>query len=207
MNTDYILQMIDIKKDFSGTTALKAANFSLIEGEVHALVGGNGAGKSSLMKVLTGVYLMDSGTLKIDNKVFKTYNVQEAKKHGISMVFQEFSLIPTLTVAQNIFLGQEPLKAGFIIDDKWCVGAAEKILKKLDMDINANVVTGSLGVEYLQIIEIAKALSRNARILILDKPTSSLSESEKKHLFKFIKSLKQKGISIIYITHRLQEIF
>jgi ribose transport system ATP-binding protein len=199
--------MKDIEKSFNGIPVLKKADFSLGKGEVHALCGGNGAGKSTLMKILTGVYTKDSGTIGIDNKEVEINNGQNAMKHGIAMIFQEFSLIHTLTVAQNIFLAREPRKANGLIDDKECVRATLELLKKLNVDIDPNATVDSLGVGYCQIVEIAKALSKNAKILIMDEPTASLSETETKSLFKLVKQLKEEGISIVYISHRMAEIF
>ncbi|MED4599807.1 sugar ABC transporter ATP-binding protein [Paenibacillus validus] len=207
MSANYALQMMDIEKSFNGIPVLKKAHFSIGRGEVHALCGGNGAGKSTLMKILTGVYTKDAGIIQIDNQTIDINNDQNARKHGIAMIFQEFSLIPTLTVAQNIFLAREPRKANGLIDDKECVRATVEILKKLNVDIDPNATVDSLGVGYWQMIEIAKALSKDAKILIMDEPTASLSESETESLFKLVNQLKAEGISIVYISHRMAEIF
>jgi ribose transport system ATP-binding protein len=207
LQENYALQMTDIEKSFNGVPVLKKAHFSLRKGEVHALVGGNGAGKSTLMKILTGVYSKDNGTIVIDNHTVDIHNAQSAEKHGISMIFQEFSLIPTLTVAQNIFLTREPRKAKGFIDDKECIRGAGEILRRLNVDIDPNATVDSLGVGYWQMVEIAKAISKNAKILIMDEPTASLSESETVSLFKLVNQLKENGISIVYISHRMAEIF
>lgn len=206
MVNNYVLQMKDIEKSFNGIPVLKKADFSLEKGEVHALVGGNGAGKSTLMKILTGVYAKDSGFIEIENNKVEINTTQDAEKNGIAMIFQEFSLIPTLTVAQNIFLTREPRKNGFI-NDKECIQAAEDLLRTLNVNIDPNVTVDSLGVGYWQMVEIAKALSKNAKILIMDEPTASLSESETTSLFKLVNQLKDNGISIVYISHRMAEIF
>ncbi|UOF90349.1 sugar ABC transporter ATP-binding protein [Fodinisporobacter ferrooxydans] len=207
MSQRYVLHMKEIEKSFNGVSVLKKAYFSLGKGEVHALVGGNGAGKSTLMKILTGVYMKDTGTIQIDNNTIEIHSPQDAEKSGIAMIFQEFSLIPTLTVAQNIFLTREPRSAKAFINDKECILAAEEILNKLNVDIDPNATVDSLGVGYWQMVEIAKALSKNAKILIMDEPTASLSESETTSLFKLVKQLKDSGISIVYISHRMAEIF
>ncbi|WCK53189.1 sugar ABC transporter ATP-binding protein [Aneurinibacillus sp. Ricciae_BoGa-3] len=207
MSDNYVLKMENIEKAFNGIPVLKKASFSLAKGEIHALCGGNGAGKSTLMKILTGVYSKDDGTIDIDHHKVEINSMQDAEKNGIAMIFQEFSLIPTLTVAQNIFLTREPRSAKTFINDKECVRAAEAILKTLNVDINPNVTVDSLGVGYWQMVEIAKALSKNAKILIMDEPTASLSESETISLFKLVNQLKENGISIVYISHRMAEIF
>lgn len=207
MSEDYVLQMKNIEKSFNGVPVLKGTNFSVRKGEVHAICGGNGAGKSTLMKILTGVYTKDKGTIQINNKEVDINSTHDAERNGVAMIFQEFSLIPTLTVAQNIFLTRESRSAKTFINDKECIRAAETILEKLNVKINVNDRVDSLGVGYWQMVEIAKALSKNAKILIMDEPTSSLSESETDSLFKLVNQLKQNGITIVYISHRMTEIF
>ncbi|MDP4105760.1 MAG: sugar ABC transporter ATP-binding protein, partial [Bacillota bacterium] len=207
MSEDYVLQMKNIEKSFNGVPVLKGTNFSVRKGEVHAICGGNGAGKSTLMKILTGVYTKDQGTIQINHKEVDINSTHDAERNGVAMIFQEFSLIPTLTVAQNIFLTREARSAKTFINDKECIRAAETILEKLNVKINVNDRVDSLGVGYWQMVEIAKALSKNAKILIMDEPTSSLSESETDSLFKLVNQLKQNGISIVYISHRMTEIF
>lgn len=206
-NTDYALQMIDINKAFNSVPVLSNASFFLKKGEVHALVGGNGAGKSTLMKILTGVYKKDSGKVIVNGKEVDYKDALGAEKHGIAMIFQEFSLIPTLTVAQNISLTREPQLKGHLIDDRKCKERALDVLNRLNIDIDPNEMVGSLSAGYCQMIEIAKAISKDANILVMDEPTSSLSESETISLFSMIKQLKEKGISIVYITHRMSEVF
>lgn len=202
-----ILEMSQICKYFNGITVLDNIHFELKKGEIHALVGGNGAGKSTLMKILTGVYELDSGRISIDSSEIKIKTPNDAEKHGIAMIFQEFSLVPTFTVAQNIFLGREPKKKSGLIDDKKCLQMARQLLDELKVDIKPNTIVSDLGVGYWQMTEIAKALSKETKILIMDEPTSSLTERETEVLFDFITRLKQKGISIIYISHRMDEIF
>lgn len=206
MTKNTFLEMVDIEKSFNGVSVLNKVNFTLEKGEVHALCGGNGAGKSTLMKILTGVYTKDEGTITIEGKPVAIQSTTDSEANGISMIFQEFSLIPTLTVAQNIFLTREP-RNGIFINDKACIAQAETILQRLNVDIDPNETVDSLGVGYWQMVEIAKALSKEAKLLIMDEPTSSLSESESRSLFALIEQLKAEGISIIYISHRMTEIF
>ena len=203
-----MLEMRAIEKQFNRNQVLKNANFSLRKGEVHALMGGNGAGKSTLMKILTGVYTADGGEILIDGQAVTIDSPTGAEALGVAMIFQEFSLVPTLTVAQNIYLNREPRSAGgLLIDDSELVRRAQAILDELGEDIDASLPVSRLSVGMCQIVEIAKALSKNARILIMDEPTSSISESEVERLFSFVRRLKANGISIIYISHRMAEIF
>ena len=201
------LEMIDIRKSFGNIPVLRNVSFRLARGEVHALMGGNGAGKSTLMKILTGVYTRDSGSVRIDGQEVDLHDASSAERAGIAMIFQEFSLIPTLTVAQNIFLRREPRIAGTpFINNSEMVRRSRALLDELGVDIDPETPVGSLSVGYMQIVEIAKALSKNARILVMDEPTSSLSESETEALFHLVRRLKQSGISIVYISHRMAEI-
>lgn len=201
------LEMRDISKSFNGIKVLDNVHFELKKGEVHALMGGNGAGKSTLMKILTGVYQLDAGQIQIDGSEVQIKTPTDSEKHGVSMIFQEFSLVPTLTVAQNIFLNREPKTALGFIDDRKCVQLTKQLLEELNVDIKPNDIVADLGVGYWQMTEIAKALSKETKILIMDEPTSSLTKRETEVLFEFIGRLKQKGISIIYISHRMDEIF
>ena len=208
MQENNLLEMREIEKSFSGTAVLKKANFSLHKGEVHALMGVNGAGKSTLMKILTGVYPKDDGTILLNGKSINITSPQVAEHFGIAMIFQEFSLIPTLTVAQNIFLKREPrIVSGLVIDDAETIRRAQLILNELGEDIDPRARVEQLSVAKCQIVEIAKALSKNARILVMDEPTSSISEAEVSRLFKFVRRLKESGISVVYISHRMTEIF
>jgi ribose transport system ATP-binding protein len=199
--------MRNISKSFNGINVLDSVDFSVKKGEVHALMGGNGAGKSTLMKTLTGVYEADSGEIYIDGKQVSIKNMQDARDNYISMIFQEFSLIPTLTVAENIFLTRESKTSLGLLNDKECIEKTKVLLEELEVDIHPNDVVQDLGVGYWQMTEIAKALSQEAKILIMDEPTSSLTKKETEVLFAFIEKLKRKGISIIYISHRMDEIF
>ncbi|WP_156183154.1 sugar ABC transporter ATP-binding protein [Mesobacillus campisalis] len=202
-----ILEMKKISKAFNGITVLDNVDFSVKKGEVHALMGGNGAGKSTLMKILTGVYTADSGDILIEGKPVNIRNYEEAQQNNISMIFQEFSLIPTLTVAQNIYLTREKKTSIGLLDDQDCEKKTEKLLEELGVDIKPDDIVQNLGVGYWQMTEIAKALSQKAKILIMDEPTSSLTKTETEVLFSFINKLKAKGYSIIYISHRMDEIF
>jgi ribose transport system ATP-binding protein len=208
MSDANILEMRGIEKAFSGIPVLKRANFALRRGEVHALMGGNGAGKSTLMKILTGVYTKDGGTVSIEGKTVDFATPGDAERAGIAMIFQEFSLVPTLSVAQNMFLKREPRTAGgAFVNDAEAVRRARAVMKDLGEDIDVRTPVEQLSVGMCQMVEIAKALSKNARILVMDEPTSSLSESETETLFKIVEKLKASGISIVYISHRMAEIF
>ena len=206
-NRNVILEMRQINKAFKGVSVLKDMDFTLEKGEVHALLGGNGAGKSTLMKILNGVYSKDSGEIVIDGEEVDISSADAAQKAGVSMIYQEFSLLPTLTVAQNIFLKRESQK-GVLLDDKTDIEKAQKILNMLNIGhIKPRTIVSQLNVGYQQMIEIAKALSKDAKILVMDEPTASLSQSETETLFKVIHDLKRTGLSIIYISHRMEEVF
>jgi len=202
-----ILEMRDMEKSFNGIPVLKKAQFELRRGEIHALMGGNGAGKSTLMKILTGVYVRDAGTLTLEGRELDFQTPLEAEAAGVAMIFQELSLVPTLTVAQNIFLHREPRRAGGLLDDGAARRRAAEILKDLGEDIDPRTPVELLSTGARQMVEIAKALSKNARVLIMDEPTSSLSETETQSLFRIARRLKESGISIVYISHRMSEIF
>jgi len=199
--------MKNISKSFNGVKVLHDVNFSVNKGEVHALMGGNGAGKSTLMKILTGVYTADKGEILIEGKPVSIKSYEDAKANKISMIFQEFSLIPTLTVAQNIYLTRESKTPLGLLDDKENARKTEKLLKELGVDIKPSDIVQDLGVGYWQMTEIAKVLSQEAKVLIMDEPTSSLTKRETEVLFSFINQLKEKGYAIIYISHRMDEIF
>ena len=205
-NNDLILQMIDVTKDFSGVVVLRDVNFELKRGEVHAIVGQNGAGKSVLMKILNGVYTRSSGKIILDGEDVHFANPHDACMKGIGMIYQEFSLIPTMSVAKNIFLNREP-KRGFIVNDSYMVKSANEILQDLGADINPIQPVRNLSVSHKQLVEIGKVVSEERKIIIMDEPTASLSHGEVETLNKVIRRLRNKGISIIYITHHLNEIF
>lgn len=205
--TTPVVALKNIVKQFNGITVLHGVDFALLPGEIHALMGGNGAGKSTLMKILQGVYTPTSGTIEVMGESADIPDPQTAKALGIGMVFQEFSLIPTLTVAQNIFLSSEPRNRWGLIDDRAAERQAAALFADLGVEIDPKATVASLSTGYWQLTEIAKALSQNARILILDEPTAALTVSETQALFALIEKLKAKGISMIYISHRMEEVF
>ncbi len=204
---DAATRMTGISKSFFGNRVLHGVDFELVPGEVHALVGGNGAGKSTLMKILQGVYTPDEGQIEVNGRQVEIRSPHVARELGIGMIFQEFSLIPTLTVAQNVMLGNEPRGALGLIDDRESARQTSAIFAEMGEEIDPGARVGDLGTGYWQLTEIAKALSQEARVLIMDEPTSSLTASESNALFALIERLKQRGISIIYISHRMEEIF
>ncbi len=206
MTNQNILEMRDIEKTFGSIPVLKKVNFALQKGEIHAFMGGNGAGKSTLMKVLTGVYTRDSGEIVINGIPHHFATPRDAEVAGIAMIFQELSLIPTLTVAQNIFLHREP-RSGYFLNDTEAVRRSREILADLGEEIDPNARVQDISSGACQMVEIAKALSQNAQILIMDEPTSSLSDHETSALFRIVRRLQSSGISIIYISHRMAEIF
>lgn len=201
-----VLIMKNITKSFPGVTALNNVTFSCLEGEVHALMGENGAGKSTLIKLLSGASNATSGEIFFNKKLFEASNPHEAQKLGIAIIYQELNLIPNLNAVENIFLGREILTKG-IINFPLMKKEAKKILDSLDTNISLNVKTSKLSVAQQQMIEIAKALSMNASLIVMDEPTASLTAHEIESLYKTIRALKSKGVTIIYITHHLDEIF
>ncbi|NLS01279.1 sugar ABC transporter ATP-binding protein [Rhizobium sp. P38BS-XIX] len=200
----HLVEMRHVTRTFPGVTALDGVNFDLLAGEVHVLFGENGAGKSTLISILAGVYPHSSGSVKLYSEEVAFSSVANAKKSGVSAVFQEFSLVPTLSVAKNIFLGNEPLIGPFI-DRRRMERDARKLFAELGFNIDVRASVISLSRAEQQMTEIAKAIHANARILILDEPTASLSERETETLFRFIKEAKGRGVGVIYISHRIQE--
>jgi methyl-galactoside transport system ATP-binding protein len=198
--------MDNITKIFPGVKALDDVNLYIKPGSVHALIGENGAGKSTLMKCLFGIYKPDSGSIEIDGKAVRISDTQSALRNGISMIHQELNPIPNRTVTDNIWVGRY-IKTGLIVNEKLMEQKTKELLKELDFDINPKSMAGELSVSQLQAIEIAKAVSYNSNIIIMDEPTSSLTIAETKHLFKLIRQLKNEGRSIIYISHKLEEMF
>lgn len=201
-----ILQMQNISKGFPGVKALAAVNIEVFEGEVVALAGENGAGKSTLMKILGGVYQPDGGKIFVNGNPVLIRNVNDAANYGIGFVHQELNVLDNLTVAENVFLGREPKTFGFLIDRRKLNADADLYLKRMGLDISPQTPLDELSIAQQQMVEIAKALSMNARILILDEPTSSLTLTETEKLLSVIKDLRNKGVSLIYISHRLGEI-
>jgi ribose transport system ATP-binding protein len=201
-----ILRLEHITKHFPGVKALDDVSFDLRPSEVHVLLGENGAGKSTLMKVLAGVYPADSGRIVLNGQPVQIHSPRQARAYGISIIYQEFNLVPDLSVAQNISLGREPRTALGLVDRKALATGAKKFLDFLNADIAVGAKVHRLGVAQQQLVEVAKALSLESRIVIMDEPTATLSEPEIQRLFETIRNLKRSGVSIIYISHRLQEI-
>ena len=205
--SETILQMKNITKRFPGVLALDKVNFDLQKGEVHALLGENGAGKSTLMKILSGVYTCDDGQILLADQPVKIPNPIAASALGIAIIHQEFNLFPDLTVEQNIYIGREHHKSlKWILDESSQRDAVNKILAMLNLTISPTSLVAHLTVAQQQMVEIAKALSVNAKILIMDEPTAALTESEIDSLFQVIRMLKGKGVAIVYISHRLEEL-
>jgi ABC-type sugar transport system ATPase subunit len=201
-----LLEMRNIVKSFGGVHALRGVNFSVYPGEIVCLLGENGAGKSTLMKILAGVYPTYGGDILIDGKTVKFNNTQDAATHGIGIVFQEFNLCPNLSAAENLFLGNERTNAAGLISYPDMRQKALAAFQKLGMRINPSALVSSLGVAQQQMIEIAKALAHETRLLIMDEPTAPLTAAETDHLFKLMFELKARGIAIIFISHKLNEV-
>ncbi len=201
-----VLEGRGIRKSFGGVTALDGVDFALRRGEIHGLVGQNGAGKSTLVKIFIGVHRPDEGSILIDGRPVSYRSPSEARHHGLAMVFQEFSLVPTLTVAQNVFLAHEPLVAGALVDDRVAAERTRAILADLGVDIDPSASVGGLPVGSQQLVEIAKAMSWSPAILVLDEPTASLAHGEIETLFAVLRRLSSQGVSIIYISHHLNEV-
>ena len=201
-----ILALTGISKAFAGVKALDRVNFDLRPGEVHALVGENGAGKSTLMKVLTGVYQRDAGQIAIEGRPVEIRDVHHARQLGVAIIFQELSQVPQLTVAQNIFLGEEPRRFLGVLNDRRMTARAADLLHTYQIHLDPSEQLSGLSVAERQLAEIAKAISLGARILIMDEPTSALTLGETENLFKIVNHLRQQGVGIIYISHRMNEI-
>lgn len=202
-----VVEMKAIEKTFPGVHALRNVSFDLRAGEVHALMGENGAGKSTLMKILTGVYQPDSGEISVGGKTVTVPSPRAGQDLGIGIIHQELHLMNHLTAAQNMFIGREPRRGfGFLIDDAKMNANAKAIFHRMKIDIAPEVEVGGLTVARQQLIEIAKALSFNSKVLIMDEPTSALNETEVEHLFAIIADLKKQGVGIVYITHKMDEV-
>jgi len=204
MSEQPIIETRALTKRYPGVLALNAVDFDLHSGEVHVLFGENGAGKSTLISMLAGANTPSQGSVILDGQEIKFNSVADAQDNGICTVFQEFSLIPTLTVAQNIFLGWEPMKGPFI-DHRTMHKRAYEMLLELDFDIDPNEITSHLSRAQQQMVEITKAFHGDLKVLILDEPTASLTDKEVDHLFEFVNELKVRGVGIIYISHRIHE--
>lgn len=201
------IEMKGINKAFGSNQVLRDAGFVLEDGEVHALMGENGAGKSTLMKILTGVYKKDAGTITIDGKEVNFKNPQEAEKAGIIFIYQELNVLYDLTVEENLFMGKEITKFFGICDKKAMRAKAQEVMEKMGVNIPVDAVMSDLSVGQQQMVEICKALMVDAKVLIMDEPTAALTERETESLFKVMKSLREKDVSIVYISHRMEEIF
>src|SRR3954464_5631557 len=203
-----VLQMRGIEKRFGGVRALKGVDFETSAGEVVALAGENGAGKSTLMKILGGVYQPDAGEIRIDGAPVVIGGVSDAARFGISFIHQELNVLDNLDVASNVFLGREPLRGGFLrlVDNKRMQEEARRYLKRLGLEVRTDTPLSRLSIAQQQMVEIAKALSLDARILIMDEPTSSLTLTETERLLEVVRELKTQNVAVIYISHRLTEI-
>ncbi len=206
MQSDYMIEMKNITKRYPGVVALDNVRLQVRKGEVHALLGENGAGKSTLIKTLAGAIHPDEGEIIIQGKSYRHMEPRLAMELGIGVIYQEFNLISYLTVANNIFLGNEPVK-GTSIDEKKCNEECLKVFERLGLNLDPKAQVKTLSVAYQQLVEIAKAVSKNAKVLIMDEPTAALSGKEVDMLLDLVRKLREEGISIIYISHRLEELF
>ena len=204
MTQTSLIETIGLTKRYPGVVALNSVDFDLQRGEVHVLFGENGAGKSTLISVLAGANTATDGQIKLDGASVRFDTVAEAQNSGVYTVFQEFSLIPTLSVAQNIFLGWEPMIGPFL-DHKTMRQRSKDMLKELGFDIDPTELVSRLSRAQQQMVEITKAFHGDLKVLILDEPTASLTDKEVDHLFDFVLALKAKGVGVVYISHRIQE--
>ena len=204
-NTNYLLVMDNISKEFPGVKALDGVNLKVRPYSVHALMGENGAGKSTLMKCLFGIYKKDGGSITFDGKEINFTSAKDALENGVSMVHQELNQVTQRNVLDNIWLGRFPMK-GMFVDEKKMYDDTVKIFKDLDIEVDPRMKVADLSVSQRQMIEIAKAVSYNSKIIVMDEPTSSLTENEVQHLFRIINKLRDKGCGIVYISHKMEEI-
>ena len=200
-----LLEMRGITKRFPGVVALDGVDFELEKGEVHVLLGENGAGKSTLIKMLSGAYQPDEGEILLNGEPVSISSATDAQERGISTIYQEFNLVPQLTVAENIFLGRQPRRFG-VVDRRKMQEEARKLLERMKVLVDPSALISNLGVAQRQMVEIAKALSLNARILIMDEPTASLSGQEVERLFEIVRGLKEEEVGVIFISHHLEEV-
>ena len=201
-----VLEMKHITKVFSGFKAVDSVDFNLIRGEVHALLGGNGAGKTTLMKILAGVYSPEKGSILIEGNPVHIHSRKSSQEQGIAMIFQELSILPNLTVAENLFLSREK-KKGIQLDDKQMEKEAQSLLESLGMNLSPSQIVKNLSIGERQLIEIARAISSDAKIIVMDEPTTALTQDEQVKLFEIIQTLTARGTAIIYVSHRMDEIF
>ena len=202
-----LLVMENISKSFPGVKALQNVSLSLRYGEVHALIGENGAGKSTLMKVLSGLYQADEGRIIWEGRELALHSTRDSEEAGISIIYQELNLIPNLSVRENIFLGREKRRNGFMVDFKTTGSEAAKYTQMVGLDVDVTTPVGNLSIAQRQMVEVAKALSQNAKLIVMDEPTSSLTDRETEILMDVIRKLKAQGVTIVFISHRLNELF
>lgn len=202
-----MITMNQIYKSFGNNDVLRGVDFEIADAEVHALMGENGAGKSTLMKILTGVYEAKSGSVLLNDKPLQFKNTKHAEQHGVSFIQQELNIWPNLTVLENLFLGKEETKALGIIDNKSMSKRARAIFEKLNINVDLHQLAGTLSVGMQQMLEISKALMQESKVIIMDEPTAALTSSEIEVLFQQIRRLKSEGVSFVYISHRMEEIF
>lgn len=201
-----ILQVENVTKRYPGVLALDHVSFEVSAGEIRGLIGENGAGKSTIIKSIAGAIPFDSGKVTIDGESYTSINPTEAINKGISVIYQEFNLIPSMTVAENIFLG-ERVGGKYVVDFKEMNQRAEEIFRRFDVDIDPQAQVGTLSTAQMQLVEIAKAISKNVRVLFMDEPSASLSVAETEGMFEIVRTLKKQGLAIIYVSHRLDELF
>ena len=206
MDQPALLEMRNICKSFPGVKALDNVSLTVRPGTVHALMGENGAGKSTLMKCLFGIYNKDSGTILLEGKEVNFKNSREALDNGVAMVHQELNQALTRTVKDNLWLGRYPKVAGFVVSERIMDQRTKEIFETLEVEVDPNAVMSTLPVSQRQMVEIAKAVSYNSKIIVFDEPTSSLTETEVEHLFRIINMLRDRGCGIIYISHKMEEI-
>ena len=205
--SEYILEMLDITKEFPGVKALDGVKLQVRPGTVHALMGENGAGKSTLMKCLIGIYHKNAGKIIYDGKEVDFNTTQEGLANGISMIHQELNPVMERSVAENVWLGRQPMKNKLMVDHKKMREDTAELFKQLELDVDPDAKMKELTVSQMQMVEIVKAVSYNSKIVIMDEPTSSLTRAEVEHLFRIIRRLKSEGVAIIYISHKMDEIF
>jgi rhamnose transport system ATP-binding protein len=203
--TDPVIEITGVSKRFDATQALSDVSLALLPGEVHSLVGENGAGKSTLIKIVTGIHPADTGEMVLDGQPYAPRNAAEAQRHGVAAIYQEPSVFPDLSVAENIFIGHQD--QGVVVDWSSMNDEAARLLAKLDIEIDPRLPAAGLTVAGQQAVEIAKAISLDVRVLIMDEPTAALSAHEVDRLFRQVRSLKESGVAVLFITHRLDEIF
>lgn len=206
MSSEVVLKMNNIVKTFPGVKALDGVNLVVEKGTVHGLMGENGAGKSTLMKILIGIFKQDSGTMEFKGQPLTITSTADALNAGISMIHQELSPVPEMTVAENIFLGREPSRFG-MVNEKQLYKQTDELLAELEINLDSHELMKNLSTAYIQMVEIAKAISYDSDLVIMDEPTSAITDKEVAQLFKMIRRLKAKGVAIIYITHKMDEVF